>query len=150
MSYLLISLFICFGAWAKSLEQKKVELKKIYEAGGITKSEYNKAQDFLEKSEEKTKEKKSKPTFDLSKKKKSKIKSIFKKKDKDKEKITLKKVEELGKPIKFDDTYFTDAMIKEFGRGCNNSFKCRGGKAGQFMAKIFGRSKSYGAKIPVK
>ena len=58
MSSLLISLFICFGAWAKSLEQKKVELKKIYEAGGITKSEYNKAQDFLEKSDEKTKEKK--------------------------------------------------------------------------------------------
>ena len=142
MSSLLISLFICFGAWAKSLEQKKVELKKIYEAGGITKSEYNKAQDFLEKSEEKTKEKKSKPTFDLSNKK-SKIKSILKKKDKDKEKITLKKVEELGKPIKFDDTYFTDAMIKEFGRGCNNSFKCRGGKAGLFLSKTFSRIKAY-------
>ena len=50
MSSLLISLFICFGAWAKSLEQKKFELKKIYEVGGITKSEYNKAQDFLKKS----------------------------------------------------------------------------------------------------
>ena len=149
MSSLLISLFICFGAWAKTLEQKKVELKKIYEAGGITKSEYNKAQDFLENSKEKTKEKKSKPTFDLSKSKtKTKIKSIFKKKDKDKEKITLKKVEELGKPIRFDDTYFTDAMIKEFGPGCNNSFKCRGGKAGQFLSKTFSRSKAYGQKNP--
>ncbi len=127
MSSLLISLFICFGAWAKTLEQKKVELKKIYEAGGITKSEYNKAQDFLEK---------------------SKIKSILKKKDKDKEKITLKKVEELGQIIKFDDTYFTDAMIKEFGPGCNNSFKCRGGKAGQFLSKAFNRSKAYGQKNP--
>ena len=86
MSSLLISLFICFGAWAQSLEQKKIELKKIYEAGGITKSEYNKAQDFLEKSEEKTKEKKSKPTFDLSNKK-SKIKSILKKKTKIKKKL---------------------------------------------------------------
>ena len=149
MSSLLISLFICFGAWAKSLEQKQVELKKIYEAGGITKAEYNKAQDFLEKSEEKTKEKKSKPTFYLSNKK-SKIKSILKKKDKDKEKITLKKVEELGQIIKFDDTYFPDAMIKKFGPGCNNSFKCRGGKAGQFLSKTFSRSKAYGQKNPGK
>jgi len=149
MSSLLISLFICFGAWAKSLEQKQVELKKIYEAGGITKAEYNKAQDFLEKSEEKTKEKKSKPTFDLSNKK-SKIKSILKKKDKDKEKITLKKVEELGQIIKFDDTYFPDAMIKKFGPGCNNSFKCRGGKAGQFLGKTFSRSKAYGQRNPGK
>jgi len=149
MSSLLISLFICVGAWAKSLDQKQEELKKIYEAGGITKAEYNKAQDFLEKSEEKTKEKKSKPTFDLSNKK-SKIKSILKKKDKDKEKITLKKVEELGQIIKFDDTYFPDAMIKKFGPGCNNSFKCRGGKAGQFLGKTFSRSKAYGQKNPGK
>ena len=147
MSSLLISLFICFGAWAKSLEQKKVELKKIYEAGGITKSEYNKAQDFLENFEEKKKEKKSKPTFDLSNKK-TKIKSILKKKDKDKEKITLKKIEELGQIIKYDDTYFTDGMIKVFGRGCNNSFKCKGGKAGRFLSKAFGKSKAYGQKNP--
>ncbi len=150
MSSLLISLFICFGAWAKSLEQKKIELKKIYDAGGITKSEYNKAQDFFENSKEKTKEKKSKPSFDISKKKKSKTKSVFKKNKKDKEKITLKKVEELGKPIKFDDTYFTDGMIKAFGKGCNNSFKCRGGKAGQFLSKTFSRSKAYGQKNPGK
>ena len=148
MSSLLISLFICFGAWAKSLEQKKIELKKIYDAGGITKSEYNKAQDFLENPEEKTKEKKSKPTFDLSKKKKSKTKSIFKKDKDKKEKITLKKVEELGQIIKFDDTYFTDGMIKEFGKGCNNSFKCKGQKAGGYLAKKFGKSKSYGQKNP--
>ena len=77
-----------------------------------------------------------------------KIKSILKKKAKDKEKITLKKVEELGKPIKFDDTYFTDAMIKEFGPGCNNSFKCKGGKAGRFLSKTFSRSKAYGQKNP--
>ena len=52
----MISLFICFGAWAKSLEQKKIELKKIYEAGGISKAEYNNAQDFLGNLEEKTKD----------------------------------------------------------------------------------------------
>ena len=153
MSILLISLFVCFGAWAKTLDQKELELKKIYEAGGITKAEYKKAQDFLENFEEKTKEKKSKPTFDLSKKKKSKKKSIFQKnkdKDKDKEEITLEKIEELGQIIKFDDTYFTDGMIKEFGRGCNNSFKCKGGKAGQFLSKTFSKSKSYGQKNPGK
>ena len=148
MSVLLISLFICFGAWAKNLEQKKVELKKIYEAGGITNTEYNKAQDFLENFEEKTEEKKSKPTFDLSNKK-SKIKSILKKKDKDKDKITLKKVEELGQIIKFDDTYFTDGMIKEFGKACK-IFKCKGQKAGQFLAKTFSRSKAYGQRNPGK
>ena len=142
MSVFLISLFICFGAWAKTLDQKKLELKKIYEAGGITKAEHNKAQDFLENFEEKTKEKKSKQTFDLSKKKKSKKKSTSKK-DKDKEKITLEKIEELGQIIKFDDTYFTDGMIKKFGRGCNNSFKCKGQRAGQVLSKTFSRSKAY-------
>ena len=149
MSVLLISLFICFGAWAKSLDQKELELKKIYEAGGITKAEYKKAQDFLENFEEKTKEKKSKQTFDLSKKKKSKKKSTSKK-DKDKEEITLEKIAELGQIIKFDDTYFTDGMIKKFGRGCNNSFKCKGQKAGQFLSKTFSRSKAYGQKNPGK
>ena len=153
MSILLISLFICFGALAKTLDQKKVELKKIYEAGGITKTEYKKAQDFLENFEEKTKEKKSKPTFDLSKKKKSKKKSIFQKnkdkKDKDKEEITLEKIEELGQLIKFDNTYFTDGMIKKF-KGCNNSFKCKGQRAGQFLSKAFSGSKAYGQKNPGK
>ena len=156
MSIMLISLFMCFGAWAKSVEQKKLELKKIYEAGGITGTEYNKAQDFLKNFEEKTKEKKSKPSFDLSKKKKSKTKSTSKKnkdkkdKDKDKEEITLEKIEELGQLIKLDDTYFTDGMIKEFGRGCNNSFKCKGQRAGQVLSKTFSRSKAYGQRNPGK
>ena len=148
MSVLLISLFICFGAWAKSLEQKKLELKKIYEAGGITGIEYNKAQDFLENFEEKTKEKKSKLSFDLSKKK-STSKKNKDKKDKDKEEITLEKIEELGQIIKFDDTYFTDGMIKKF-IGCNNSFKCKGQRAGRFLSKTFSRSKTYGQKNPGK
>ena len=133
--------------------KKKEKLKKIYEAGGITKIEYNKAQNFLENFEEKTKEKKSKPSFDLSKKKKSKAESILQKhrdkKDKDKEKITLEKIEELGQIIKFDNTYFTEGMIKEFGAGCG-SFKCKGGKAGQFLYKTFNKSKAYGQKNPGK
>ena len=142
---------LAFGVQAKTLEQKKTELKKIYEAGGITKVEYNKAQEFLENSEEETKKKKSKQTFDLSKKKKSKSKSTSKKnKDKkDKEEITLEKIEELGQAIKLDNTYFTDGMIKKF-KGCNNSLKCKGQKAGQFLFKTFNRSKSYGQKNPGK
>ena len=142
---------LAFGVQAKTLEQKKTELKKIYEAGGITKAEYNKAQEFLENSEEKTKKKKSKQTFNLSKKKKSKSKSTSKKnKDKkDKEEITLEKIEELGQAIKLDNTYFTDGMIKKF-KGCNNSLKCKGQKAGQFLFKTFNRSKSYGQKNPGK
>ena len=151
MSILLISLFVCFGAWAKTLDQKKTELKKIYEAGGISKIEYNKAQGFLENSEEKTKEKKLKQTFDLGKKKKSQVKSILQeyKDKKDKEAITLEKIEELGQFTKFDKTYYTDGMIKEFGKACK-IFKCKGGKAGQFLAKTFSRSKAYGQKNPGK
>ncbi len=41
MGILLISLFICSGSWAKTLDQKRIELKEIYEAGGISKIEYN-------------------------------------------------------------------------------------------------------------
>ena len=55
----------------------------------------------------------------------------------------------MGQPIKFDNTYFTDGMIKEFGSGCK-TFHCQGGKAGQFLAKTFKRSKAYGQKNPGK
>ena len=34
---------------AKTIDQKKEELKKIYEAGGISKVEYEKSVEFLEK-----------------------------------------------------------------------------------------------------
>ena len=147
---LLITFFVSFGALAKTLEQKKVELKKIYEAGGISKIEYNKAQEFLENSKEKTKEKKSKQTFNLSKNKKSKVESIVKKyKDKKakEEKITLEKIEELGQITKFDNTYFPDGMIKEF-KGCSNSFKCKGSKAGQYLSMAFKKGKGYGQRNP--
>ena len=76
---LLIIFFVSFGALAKTLEQKKVELKKIYEAGGISKIEYDKAQEFLKNSKEKTKEKRLKQAFNLSKNKKTPVKSIFQK-----------------------------------------------------------------------
>ena len=150
LSIVLTSFFLFFGAEAKNLEQKKLELKKIYEAGGITKVEYNKSQDFIKNSEEKTKEEKLKQTFYLGKKENSKAKSFFQKikdKKKDKEEITLKKIEELGQIIKFDNTYYTEGMTKVFSKGCN-SFKCEGQDAGKFLSKVFGRSKEWGQRNP--
>ena len=150
LSIVLTSFFLFFGAEAKNLEQKKLELKKIYEAGGITKVEYNKSQDFIKNSEEKTKEEKLKQTFYLGKKENSKAKSFFQKtkdKKKDKEEITLKKIEELGQIIKFDNTYYTEGMTKVFSKGCNG-FKCEGQDAGKFLSKVFGRSKEWGQRNP--
>ncbi|MDB9705482.1 hypothetical protein OAA54_00515 [Pelagibacteraceae bacterium] len=150
LSIILTSFFLCFGAEAKNLEQKKLELKKIYEAGGITKVEYNKSQDFIKNSEEKTKEEKLKQTFNLGKKENSKAESIFQKfkdKKKDKEEVTLKKIEELGQIIKFDNTYYTEGMTKVFSKGCNG-FKCDGQNAGKFLSKVFGRSKEWGQRNP--
>jgi len=150
LSIVLTSFFLFFGAEAKNLEQKKLELKKIYEAGGITKVEYNKSQDFIKNSEEKTKEEKLKQTFYLGKKENSKAKSFFQKikdKKKDKEEITLKKIEELGQIIKFDNTYYIEGMTKVFSKGCNG-FKCEGQDAGKFLSKVFGRSKEWGQRNP--
>ena len=146
MKYLLISLIFSFlitsNLFAKNLEQKKDELKKIYEAGGISKIEYKKAVEFLEKPEEKEKKvKKNSPSLT---KKKSK-----KKKDKDLKEITLKKIDELGNPEKLDNSYFTKGMIKKF-KSCNNSLKCKGQKAGKALFKTFNSSKSYGQKNPGK
>ena len=60
MKKLLILLFITFffstNIFAKALDQKN-ELKKIYEAGGISKVEYEKAIEFLENPEKNKKKK---------------------------------------------------------------------------------------------
>ena len=136
---------------AQSLDQKKTELKKIYEAGGISKIEFEKSKEFLLKSDEIIKEKEKKQSFTLGSKSKKNQINLFKKKDKDKDKeeVTLEKIEELGEIIKFDNTYFTELMIKKF-RGCNNSFKCKGKKAGTYMMSNFGKSSSWGQKYPGK
>ena len=144
---LTFSALITFAANAKTIDQKKEELKKIYEAGGISKLEYEKGIESLEKPEGQEKIKK---TLSLSKEKKTKnkINSIFNNKEKDKEEITLEKIEELGKPVKFDDTYYTKGMIKKF-KGCNNSFKCRGDKAGRELFNTFNkRNKAWQQKNP--
>ncbi len=146
--YTLFVLFITSSVFAKTLDQKKNDLKKVYEAGGISKIEYNKALEFLEKSKNQKKTKKK--TISLIKNKdKTKSRSLFKKKNEDKEEITLEKIEKLGTPVKFDNSYFPEAMIKKF-IGCNNSFKCKGQKAGGELFKTFNRSKSYGQKNPGK
>ena len=99
---LILSLLISFGALAKTIDQKKEELKKIYEAGGISKIEYEKSIEFLENpTEETTKNKKKNFSFKSNKKKKNKN-SL--KKDEDLEEITLEKIEKLGKIVKHDNT----------------------------------------------
>ena len=147
---LVFSFYITTNLFAKTLEEKKEELKKIYEAGGISKIEYKKSVEFLEKPEEKEKKSKKK-SISLTKKKKSKKKEKDKDKDKDKDlaEITLEKIEELGTPEKLDNSYFTEGMIEKF-RGCNNSLKCKGKKAGGQLYKTFNRSKEYSAKNPGK
>ena len=146
---LILSVLISFGAVAKTIDQKKEELKKIYEAGGISKVEYEKSIEFLENPKE---EKKSntKKKFSI-KRKKNSNKKLFGKKDKDKDKdeITLEKVEELGEIIKFDKSYYTEGMLKEF-LGCGKGMKCVGQKAGSYMWGNFGKSPSWGQKYPGK
>ena len=138
-------LFTIVIAQAKSLDQKKIELKKIYEAGGISKIEYEKAKEFLTKSDRSEKEKKQSYTLG-SKSKKTQI-NLFKKKDK--EEITLEKIEELGQIIKFDKSYYPEEMFKKF-RGCGKGLKCVGKKAGTYMMSNFGKSSSWGQKYPGK
>ena len=128
--------------FAKTIDQKKDELKKIYEAGGISKVEYKKAIEFLENPKEEKKKKK-KQAFSLKSKKKKKNKD----KDKDEEEITLKKIADLGVPVKFDKSYYPDSMKPKF-KGVINSFKQIGSKAGQSLFKSFNRSKGYQQRHP--
>lgn len=129
-----IVILITSTVQAKTIDQKKEELKKIYEAGGISKIEYEKSIEFLERPQNQKKTEKKTVSF-LKKKDKKKLKE----KDKGLEEITLEKIDQLGEPIKFDNSYFTEAMIRKF-RGCNNSFKCKGQKAGGELYKAFVKS----------
>ena len=147
--FLILSFQISFGAVAKTIDQKKDELKKIYEAGGISKVEYEKSIEFLENPKKEVKSN-SKKKFSI-KSKKNNSKKLFAKKDKDKDKdeITLKKIEELGEIIKFDKSYYTEGMLKKF-LGCGKGMKCVGQKAGSYMWGNFGKSPSWGQKYPGK
>ena len=129
ITLIIFTLLITTNLFAKSLEQKKDELKKIYEAGGISKIEYKKAVEFLENPKEEEEKKKNKD------------------KDKDEEEITLKKIDDLGVPVKFDKSYYPKSMQPKF-RGVINSFKGTGSKAGQSLFKSFNRSKQYQQRNP--
>lgn len=149
---LLISFLIPNILIAKTLDQKKVDLKKAFEAGAITKTEYNKAQEFLENSDKKKQKENFKKTLNITKQKENpKVKQLFNKiiKKEDEEEITLEKIEELGQIVKFDKTYYPETMFKEFDKGCN-AFKCQGSNAGSFLFKTFNRSKSYSQRNPGK
>ena len=144
---LLLSFLLVNHSISKTLEQKKVDLKKALNAGAITKTEFNKAKDFLENPDKNKQEKKTKKTLNFTEKKK-KSKKFFKKKAKKlDEEITLKKIEELGPIVKFDNTYYPETMLKKLSKGCTG-FSCKGTKAGQTLFKTFSRSKSYSQKNP--
>ncbi len=134
---------ISLSVSANSIDQKKDELKKVYESGGITKTEYKKAMEFLENPAKE--EKKEKKVFSLKKKKNET--NIFKKDKKDEEVITLEKIEKLGKPFKFDKSYYPESMQVKF-KGFMNQFTGIGRIAGQFLFKSFNRPKSYQQKNP--
>ena len=146
---LLINFLFSNGLIAKTLEQKKLDLKKALEAGAITKIEYKKAQEYLDSPDKKNQEDKPKKKLKIKKKKKKKntLKNFFKKDDE--EEITLKKIEELGEIVKFDNTYYPNTMLKKLGKGCH-AFKCQGENAGKFLFQTFNRSKSYSKKNPGK
>ena len=56
---LLLSFLLVNHSISKTLEQKKVDLKKALNAGAITKTEFNKDKDFLENPDKNKQEKKS-------------------------------------------------------------------------------------------
>ena len=138
-----VTIFISTNLLAKTLDQKKDELQKIYEAGGISKTEYKKATEFLENP--KADEKKEKKSFSLKKKKNKN--NFLKKKDEDKKEITLKKIDDLGEIVKFDKSYYPESMKPKF-KGFINQFSGIGRIAGQTLFKSFNKSKKYQQKNP--
>ena len=149
ISYFLISLFISFSVAAKTLEQKKDELKKIYEVGGISKVEYEKAEKFLNNSQKDNKEIKAKQSLDLVKKKTSKNKSIFKKDKKLILEEDLAKIETYNKK-KFQEEFlkYPPEVIEFYGK--NSNIISRGKKSGQFMSIEFNRSEQGQQRFPGK
>ena len=135
---------------AQSLDQKKTELKKIYEAGGISKIEFEKSKEFLSKSDEIIKEKEKKQSFTLgSKSKKSQKKSIFKKDKKPILEEDLAKIETYNKKkIQEEFLKYPPEVIEFFGK--NSNVVSRGKKSGQFMSIEFNRSEQGQQRFPGK
>mgnify|MGYP001336193230 CR=1 FL=1 len=143
---LILSLLISLGAVAKTIDQKKNELKKIYEAGGISKIEFEKANNFLEESTKQ--EKKIKKSLSLNKEKeKKKKKSIFKKNKDPILEEDLEKIEVYNKEI-FEKEFleYAPEIIEFFGKSSN--VVSRGKKAGKFMSIEFNRSEQGQQRFP--
>ncbi len=149
ISYFLISFFISSSVAAKTLEQKKDELKKIYEVGGISKVEYEKAEKFLNNSQKDNKEIKAKQSLNLVKKKTSKNKSISKKNKKPILEEDLAKIETYNKK-KFQEEFlkYPPEVIEFYGK--NSNVTTRGKKSGQFMSVEFNRSEQGQQRFPGK
>ena len=141
---LILSLLISLGAVAKTIDQKKNELKKIYEAGGISKIEFEKANNFLEEATKE--EKKIKKSLSLKKDKKKK-KSIFKKNKDPILEEDLEKIEVYNKEI-FEKEFleYAPEVIEFFGKSSN--VVSRGQKAGKFMSLEFNRSEQGQQRFP--
>ena len=141
---LILSVSISFGAVAKTIDQKKNELKKIYEAGGISKIEFEKANNFLEESTKE--EKKIKKSLSLNKDKKKKN-TIFKKNKDPILEEDLEKIEVYNKEI-FEKEFleYAPEIIEFFGKSSN--VVSRGKKAGQFMSIEFNRSEQGQQRFP--
>ena len=56
--FIILIVLSCQFVSAKTIDQQKKELKEIYESGGITKIEYEKATEFIEKPDQKKPDKK--------------------------------------------------------------------------------------------
>ena len=141
---LILSVLISFSAVAKTIDQKKNELKKIYEAGGISKIEFEKANNFLEEATKE--EKKIKKSLSLKKDKKKK-KSIFKKNKDPILEEDLEKIEVYKKEI-FEKEFleYAPEVIEFFGKSSN--VLSRGKKAGKFMSIEFNRTEQGQQRFP--
>ena len=141
---LILSVLISFSAVAKTIDQKKNELKKIYEAGGISKIEFEKANNFLEEATKE--EKKIKKSLLLNKDKKKKN-SIFKKNKDPILEEDLEKLEVYNKEI-FEKEFleYAPEVIEFFGKSSN--VVSRGKKAGKFMSIEFNRSEQGQQRFP--
>ena len=153
--YSLILFLSVTYAYADSQKITLKELEEIYKKDGISKAEYEFAKKNLSSEDEKKKIQ-GKKYFSINTKKdknrekelekKLKIKLINKETE-PKEDITQKKIEELGEIVKLDSNYYPKTMQKAF-KGCNNSFKCVGQKAGTYLYKAFNRSQRYNQQHP--
>ena len=141
---LILSVLISFSSVAKTIDQKKNELKKIYEAGGISKIEFEKANNFLEEATKE--EKKIKKSLSLNKDKKKKN-SVFKKNKDPILEEDLEKLEVYNKEI-FEKEFleYAPEFIEFFGKSSNVA--SRGKKAGKFMSIEFNRSEQGQQRFP--